>query len=128
MGSSIRLCRGLPSFSGHAHYTLVFWCCCLCSSPTIGCPFFFFQAEDGIRDLTVTGVQTCALPISLADLVVNGVQVTTFGDATVAPNTRITLPGVGYVVLNEQLPTGDGVHASGLTVNQIGRASCRERV
>src|SRR2546430_5910454 len=32
--------------------------------------FFFFQAEDGIRDLTVTGVQTCALPILLgsADL------------------------------------------------------------
>src|SRR5256886_3093108 len=28
--------------------------------------FFFFQAEDGIRDLTVTGVQTCALPISLS--------------------------------------------------------------
>src|SRR5256886_17683482 len=28
--------------------------------------FFFFQAEDGIRDLTVTGVQTCALPISQA--------------------------------------------------------------
>src|SRR2546427_9686302 len=27
--------------------------------------FFFFQAEDGIRDLTVTGVQTCALPILL---------------------------------------------------------------
>src|SRR6266496_6294228 len=27
--------------------------------------FFFFQAEDGIRDLYVTGVQTCALPISL---------------------------------------------------------------
>src|SRR2546430_10849687 len=27
--------------------------------------FFFFQAEDGIRDLTVTGVQTCALPISI---------------------------------------------------------------
>src|SRR2546430_4069560 len=26
--------------------------------------YFFFQAEDGIRDLTVTGVQTCALPIS----------------------------------------------------------------
>src|SRR2546430_16144313 len=31
----------------------------------VGCGiFFFFQAEDGIRDLTVTGVQTCALPIS----------------------------------------------------------------
>src|SRR5256885_11153946 len=26
-------------------------------------PFFFFQAEDGIRDYKVTGVQTCALPI-----------------------------------------------------------------
>src|SRR5256886_2919326 len=31
------------------------WCCS-----------FFFQAEDGIRDLTVTGVQTCALPICSA--------------------------------------------------------------
>src|SRR5205085_7440708 len=30
--------------------------------------FFFFQAEDGIRDLTVTGVQTCALPIYEAEL------------------------------------------------------------
>src|SRR6266446_1539677 len=29
--------------------------------------FFFFQAEDGIRDYKVTGVQTCALPISKAD-------------------------------------------------------------
>src|SRR2546430_9968681 len=29
----------------------------------INAPLFFFQAEDGIRDLTVTGVQTCALPI-----------------------------------------------------------------
>src|SRR5256885_10942343 len=31
------------------------------------CPevFFFFQAEDGIRDYKVTGVQTCALPISV---------------------------------------------------------------
>src|SRR2546429_19349 len=31
--------------------------CCIC--------FFFFQAEDGIRDVAVTGVQTCALPICL---------------------------------------------------------------
>src|SRR5204863_3834027 len=30
--------------------------------------FFFFQAEDGIRDLYVTGVQTCALPIWSAGL------------------------------------------------------------
>src|SRR6266446_8706112 len=29
--------------------------------------FFFFQAEDGIRDYKVTGVQTCALPISALD-------------------------------------------------------------
>src|SRR5690606_40295059 len=35
--------------------------------------FFFFQAEDGIRDFHVTGVQTCALPISgLAIQVANG--------------------------------------------------------
>src|SRR5437762_6225005 len=31
--------------------------------------FFFFQAEDGIRDTSVTGVQTCALPISLSSAV-----------------------------------------------------------
>src|SRR5436305_4136103 len=31
---------------------------------TAFCHFFFFQAEDGIRDADVTGVQTCALPIS----------------------------------------------------------------
>src|ERR1035437_10528499 len=30
---------------------------------------FFFQAEDGIRDIVVTGVQTCALPIYQTDLV-----------------------------------------------------------
>src|SRR5690606_39346626 len=33
-------------------------------STTLSCVFFFFQAEDGIRDFHVTGVQTCALPIS----------------------------------------------------------------
>src|SRR2546430_8818579 len=35
-----------------------------CARDEGDCLFFFFQAEDGIRDLTVTGVQTCALPIS----------------------------------------------------------------
>src|SRR5438309_5257928 len=34
--------------------------------------FFFFQAEDGIRDGTVTGVQTCAPPISEPDIDVGG--------------------------------------------------------
>src|SRR2546427_3971114 len=39
------------------------WISDVCTSDMIFF-FFFFQAEDGIRDLTVTGVQTCALPIS----------------------------------------------------------------
>src|SRR2546429_6114842 len=30
--------------------------------------FFFFQAEDGIRDVAVTGVQTCALPIGASEM------------------------------------------------------------
>src|SRR5438094_1507309 len=37
---------------------IIFQCCCF-----FFFFFFFFQAEDGIRDRTVTGVQTCALPI-----------------------------------------------------------------
>src|SRR6266516_4151294 len=36
---------------------------------------FFFQAEDGIRDRTVTGVQTCALPISHRRAAVDGAEV-----------------------------------------------------
>src|SRR2546421_6220752 len=40
-------------------------CTCAFGCVVIVCLFFFFfQAEDGIRDLIVTGVQTCALPIS----------------------------------------------------------------
>src|SRR2546421_3256031 len=41
---------------------------CMCALFAYVCRcacFFFFQAEDGIRDLIVTGVQTCALPISV---------------------------------------------------------------
>src|SRR2546430_3639343 len=44
-------------------YRLLFWKVAL--ERGLGVVFFFFQAEDGIRDLTVTGVQTCALPIYL---------------------------------------------------------------
>src|SRR5256885_7738705 len=41
-----------------------------CCSPGVGCWFFFFfQAEDGIRDYKVTGVQTCALPICLIAMI-----------------------------------------------------------
>src|SRR5256886_9007229 len=40
---------------------------CVAQPHSVIC-IFFFQAEDGIRDLTVTGVQTCALPISYIEL------------------------------------------------------------
>src|SRR5207249_9555849 len=43
--------------------------------------FFFFQAEDGIRDRNVTGVQTCALPISL-DLLGKARKITVTKDDT----------------------------------------------
>src|SRR2546427_12907395 len=42
--------------------------------------FFFFQAEDGIRDLTVTGVQTCALPITKGKVAIEGVDLATMSD------------------------------------------------
>src|SRR5207253_6425927 len=42
----------------------VFCLICLVAEGYSLCFFFFFQAEDGIRDGHVTGVQTCALPIS----------------------------------------------------------------
>ncbi|SRR6266550_389659 len=67
---------------------------------------------------TASGATSNANGSSFEDLVVAGVPVTT-GDAAVAPNTRMSLPSVGYVVLNEQIPTGDGVTSSGLTVNMI---------
>src|SRR5437016_10750396 len=40
----------------------------LCSKCFLYCCFFFFQAEDGIRDWSVTGVQTCALPICFGEV------------------------------------------------------------
>src|SRR2546425_5094666 len=45
-----------------------FVCFCVHVGRCVFCFYFFFQAEDGIRDKLVTGVQTCALPI-LADTV-----------------------------------------------------------
>src|SRR5205085_8190765 len=85
--------------------------------------FFFFQAEDGIRDLTVTGVQTCALPISVflggdqgaGCAVVEGRGVTG-GDTAALPEDRAQL----------RQALGRGVGARPLV--EIGRASCRERV
>lgn len=49
------------------------------------------------------------------NLVVNGTPITT----DVAPNTRVDIPLVGSVVLNEQIPSGDGVSSSGIRVNMI---------
>src|SRR2546429_5140678 len=43
---------------------ITFWVCLGGRESGIQSHFFFFQAEDGIRDVAVTGVQTCALPIS----------------------------------------------------------------
>src|SRR5256886_1955671 len=48
------------------------------------CVVFFFQAEDGIRDLTVTGVQTCALPIYRARALSGRLWLTHMRDAHAA--------------------------------------------
>src|SRR5256886_8957667 len=87
--------------------------------------FFFFQAEDGIRDLTVTGVQTCALPISHLD------ELRKLPVA--AANEMMALSQRMESVLRE-LYHPDGVNlgmnigkAAGAGI-EIGRASCRERV
>src|SRR5947209_20317909 len=78
------------------------------------CDFFFFQAEDGIRDIGVTGVQTCALPIS----------------AHAELGAELAQRGLDY--LNTDHPTAtlfpDGEAAFLTTNTEIGRASCRERV
>src|SRR2546430_8671717 len=89
--------------------------------------FFFFQAEDGIRDLTVTGVQTCALPIfvhleelHLDALLPRGRQV--LADV-VGPDRQLAVAAVDE---NRELDARRAaVVEQGL---EIGRASCRERV
>src|SRR5688500_20398794 len=80
--------------------------------------FFFFQAEDGIRDYKVTGVQTCALPISAPRAgVASAVSHGSAGSAPAAEDPG----GSGHHGGTE--PAGDGRAST-----QIGRASCRERV
>src|SRR2546430_5918905 len=85
--------------------------------------FFFFQAEDGIRDLTVTGVQTCALPIS--DPVIWRTHMLTglcrLVDAQVGMAGDVRPPGAGGS-LQPAPPVEVGWDS------EIGRASCRERV
>src|SRR5437660_11096800 len=69
---------------------------------------FFFQAEDGIRDGHVTGVQTCALPIS-------------FSPPRIPFNQSWTT-----AVFMGNTAKGEGRTANG-GEKEIGRASCRER-
>jgi len=79
-------------------------------------------ASEVIATVTSTrgasGAASNANGSTFENLVVAGVPVTS-ADATVAPNTQRSLSGGGYVVLNEQIPTGDGVTSSGMTVNMI---------
>src|SRR5687767_15205452 len=97
--------------------------------------FFFFQAEDGIRDKLMTGVQTCALPISLG--AERGFHIASL-DGIRAVAAMIVF--LGHAGLQSIVPGGFGVTVffflSGFLITtllrreyeQIGRASCRERV
>src|SRR5205807_6246887 len=75
---------------------------------------FFFQAEDGIRDYKVTGVQTCALPIYLEPPQRPVVE----GLIAPAPDVHCEPDGVRRLLLP----------AAQERDQEIGRASCRERV
>src|SRR5207253_4019691 len=85
---------------------------------------FFFQAEDGIRDGHVTGVQTCALPICSFPKPVPGkswwpARCTTWDrDANAALSPSI-VPRLSKPCSNQSCSDTSG---------EIGRASCRERV
>src|SRR2546430_7141866 len=85
--------------------------------------FFFFQAEDGIRDLTVTGVQTCALPIFQ-----QYEQFMQQGDSAAAGKNYQAAMSAYQNAANIK---GDGPgdpNGKLSSVRKIGRASCRERV
>src|SRR5437764_5676838 len=89
--------------------------------------YFFFQAEDGIRDTSVTGVQTCALPISIIVVVV----VLPWLPATATPSlTRISSPSISARGMTGMF-RARAAAISGLSgrtaLDKIGRASCRER-
>src|SRR5689334_24683735 len=87
--------------------------------------FFFFQAEDGIRDGTVTGVQTCALPISPPS---GSLSVSVGG----VPGAKVS--GLDVQALSklpaEAAKTWKLIESKGPFPypRKIGRASCRERV
>src|SRR2546429_3421050 len=89
---------------------------------------FFFQAEDGIRDVAVTGVQTCALPISLLEELHE-------------ESLRLPSDDPGYALIHGWSESDSCLSSKPMTWwlpyfansafasrGQIGRASCRERV
>src|SRR5438876_12439649 len=80
---------------------------------------FFFQAEDGIRDGRVTGVQTCALPI------LRHQRHSREHEQQVAHVTKVRLESVLTQGPGQAIP--QTARAQGYCF-QIGRASCRERV
>src|SRR5687767_15180090 len=89
---------------------------------------FFFQAEDGIRDKLVTGVQTCALPIfgAIAGMVGTMAMTSTMRrlHKKLPPKQRYPLPPREIV---DAVADPPGEATKDLTI-KIGRASCRERV
>src|SRR5437762_4305394 len=91
--------------------------------------FFFFQAEDGIRDTSVTGVQTCALPISGNERNAQGMSgvsaLMTGQDGE--PADMLCQPVDSYSAALAVIAIQSALFAREQT-GQIGRASCRERV
>src|SRR2546430_13669801 len=91
--------------------------------------FVFFQAEDGIRYLTVTGVQTCALPISLGDR--ERARAGAGRESPGGPSARAVLGLRGVRVGARHDPAarrGETARgAAGAPGAEIGRAACRGR-
>src|SRR5690349_23665648 len=96
----------------------------------IGSFLFFFQAGDGIRDLYVTGVQTCALPILDDRPVLSAREARTSSDACRGPPPRPRRPS-SSVLPPPSVAAQRSSAALALTLPaslpEIGRASCRER-
>src|SRR5256885_8756915 len=86
--------------------------------------FFFFQAEDGIRDYKVTGVQTCALPISRRRPRLVPARGGGPGCAR-GPRSCPYVPPCSTSVRSARAVPANGAGAASA---EIGRASCRERV
>src|SRR5690625_6643481 len=82
---------------------------------------FFFQAEDGIRDGHVTGVQTCALPILEESY---GIQQETFIYAENSLRNKSILD-IHNNIIRSGLEASSAIQ--GKADAEIGRASCRER-